>query len=140
MSSIDTGLTIDKMIEFAGVIRDVKPATIRTYQIEATGKNISGSDRADLAQELGEHAGDPQHLPRAGAAGRRPEQQFEDTTTTSTMPHATTTVSSTVDRRHLGAGTAPSAVATPRTGNRRTPRHCRTPRRPRSSPMPNAEC
>ena len=41
---VDTGMTIDKMIEFVGVIRKVTPAGIRTYQIEATGKIISGAD------------------------------------------------------------------------------------------------
>ena len=40
---IDTGMTIDKMIEFVGVVRKVTPSAIRTYQIEATGKNVSGS-------------------------------------------------------------------------------------------------
>ena len=41
---VDTGMTIDKMIEFVGVVRKVTPAAIRTYQIEATGKMISGAD------------------------------------------------------------------------------------------------
>ncbi|MGZ4769952.1 MAG: hypothetical protein ACXVLX_14955, partial [Ilumatobacteraceae bacterium] len=41
---VDTGMTIDKMIEFVGVVRKVTPAAIRTYQIEATGKIISGAD------------------------------------------------------------------------------------------------
>ncbi len=40
---IDTGMTIDKMIEFVGVVRKVTPSAIRTYQIEATAKNVSGS-------------------------------------------------------------------------------------------------
>ena len=40
---IDTGMTIDKMIEFVGVVRKVTPSSIRTYQIEATGKNVSGA-------------------------------------------------------------------------------------------------
>jgi len=41
---VDTGMTIDKMIAFVGVVRKVTPAAIRTYQIEATGKMISGAD------------------------------------------------------------------------------------------------
>ena len=40
---IDTGMTIDKMIEFVGVVRKVTASEIRTYQIEATGKKIGGS-------------------------------------------------------------------------------------------------
>ena len=65
MSSSTRGLTIDKMIQFVGVVERRRTASsIRTYQIEATGKIVGGSRRADLAQELEEHAGDPQHLPR----------------------------------------------------------------------------
>ena len=41
---VDTGMTIAKMIEFAGVISTINPADIRGYQIEATGKIIAGND------------------------------------------------------------------------------------------------
>ena len=91
---VDLGLTIDKMIEFVGVIRDVKAASIRTYQIEATGKIIHRSDvliwhknSENMQAILNIFRG---LAPLAGA----PEQQFEDTTTTSTIPHGTTTVPS----------------------------------------------
>jgi LCP family protein required for cell wall assembly len=89
---IDTGLTIDKMIEFVGVVRDVKAAEIRTYQIEATGKTISGAavlvwhkDSENMQAILNIFRG---LAPLADA----PEQKFEETTTTSTLPHTTTTV------------------------------------------------
>lgn len=39
---IDDNLTIDSIIRFAGVLRDVDPAAIRTYQVESTGRNIGG--------------------------------------------------------------------------------------------------
>jgi LCP family protein required for cell wall assembly len=92
---IDTGMTIDKMIEFVGVVRDVKAAEIRTYQIEATGKTISGNavlvwhkDSENMQAILNIFRG---LAPLADA----PEQRFEDTTTTSSLPHTTTTVKST---------------------------------------------
>jgi polyisoprenyl-teichoic acid--peptidoglycan teichoic acid transferase len=39
---VDSGLTIDKLVEFAGAIGDVTPESVRGYQIEATGENIAG--------------------------------------------------------------------------------------------------
>jgi LCP family protein required for cell wall assembly len=40
---VDSGLTIDRLIEFATAIGDVSPEGVRGYQIEATGTNIAGS-------------------------------------------------------------------------------------------------
>jgi LCP family protein required for cell wall assembly len=104
---VDVGLTIDKMIEFVGVIRDVDAATIRTYQIEATGKTISGAavlvwhkNSENMQAILNIFRG---LAPLADA----PEQQFEDTTTTSTIPHTTTTAKSTT-----ATGTEPTVPAT----------------------------
>jgi LCP family protein required for cell wall assembly len=41
---VDTGLTIDKLIELLGAARNVTPRDIRGYQIEATGRIIAGAD------------------------------------------------------------------------------------------------
>ena len=41
---VDTGLTIDKLIELLGAARNVTPRDIRGYQIKATGRIIAGSD------------------------------------------------------------------------------------------------
>jgi hypothetical protein len=41
---VDTGLTIDKMSELVGVLRDIGPAEIESYQIEAASANIGGND------------------------------------------------------------------------------------------------
>ena len=93
---IDTGMTIDKMIEFVGVIRHVAAAEIRTYQIEATGKTIRGNavlvwhkDSENMQAILNIFRG---LAPLADA----PEQHFEETTTTSTLPRTTTTAKSPV--------------------------------------------
>ena len=37
------GLSLAKLMEFAGVLRDVEPASIPTYQIEADGREIGGA-------------------------------------------------------------------------------------------------
>lgn len=37
----DPGLSLAKLMEFAGVVRDIEPGSIPTYQIEAVGREIS---------------------------------------------------------------------------------------------------
>jgi LCP family protein required for cell wall assembly len=109
----EAGFTVNDMLEFAGVLRDVDPGSIRTYQIEASGMMVSGNSVLDprikgdnmqaiLAIFKGE-------APLAGA----PEQTFEttvttiaDTTTASPTSTATTTAGSTV------ATTVPASTST----------------------------
>ena len=85
----DDGLTITKMLEFFGVLRDFNPGAIHTYQVEATPQNISGN--AVLIPQLkGENMQAILRIfqgiaPLAGA----PEQVFE-TTTTAAAADATT--------------------------------------------------
>lgn len=90
---VDTGMTIDKMIQFVGVVRKVTASAIRTYQVEATGKIVGGADvliwhkgSKNMQAILNIFKG---LAPLASA----PDQQFEDTTTTSTLPHSTTSSS-----------------------------------------------
>ena len=87
---VDQGLTLSKMLEFVGVLRNFEPGGIATYQIEAKGANVGGNSvllpqingdnmQAILAIFKGE-------APLAGA----PVQVFDTTTTAAT----TTTVAS----------------------------------------------
>ncbi len=92
---IDTGLTIDKMIQFVGVVRSVTPSSIRTYQIEATGRNIGGADvliankkSTNMIAILDIFRG---KAPMAAA----PEQIFETTTTQTPVGTAPSTGPST---------------------------------------------
>ena len=39
----ESGFTVDDMLMFAGVMHDVAPSSIRTYQVESTSANVSGS-------------------------------------------------------------------------------------------------
>ncbi len=86
----DRDLTIAKMLEFAGVMSDVDPDSITTYQIEATGRTINGNSvliptiegdnmQAVLALFQGETS-----------LSEAPVQEFDDTTTRPTI--GTTTV------------------------------------------------
>jgi anionic cell wall polymer biosynthesis LytR-Cps2A-Psr (LCP) family protein len=79
----DEGLTsLDALMGFAGVLRDVDPATISTYQIEASRLIVSGNDVLE-PKVKGENMQSILRIfqgidPLAG----RPQQVFETTTTT----------------------------------------------------------
>ena len=110
----EDGFTVDDMLRFAGVLSDVDPAGIRTYQIEASRLIVSGNDvleprikgdnkKAILAIFRGE-------APLAGA----PEQAFETTTTiaatTSTSGGTGTTTATTTPTATTVAGTTTTVV------------------------------
>ncbi|HZX54658.1 MAG TPA: LCP family protein [Ilumatobacteraceae bacterium] len=102
---VDRDLTIDKMIQFVGVVKGVDTADIQTYQIEATGKNVGGSDVL-IWHKNSENMQAILNIFRGAAPlANAPRQVFEDTTTTTTLPHTTTS----------GAAAA-SAPATPPAG------------------------
>jgi LCP family protein required for cell wall assembly len=117
---IDTGLTIDKMIEFVGVVRKVTASGIRTYQIEATGKTVGGAavliwhkNSENMQAILNIFRGT---APLADA----PEQQFEPTPTTPTpttpttsLPRPTTTTKSPVPPGITAVAPSSTATATP---------------------------
>lgn len=91
---VDRDLTVDRMLEFVGVLRDFQPGGIATYQIEAKGAKVGGASVL-LPQIKGDNMQAILRIfkgeaPLAGA----PEQVFE-TTTTSTPPTTTTTRPST---------------------------------------------
>ncbi|HAP74879.1 MAG TPA: hypothetical protein DCR14_02210 [Acidimicrobiaceae bacterium] len=108
----DEGLSsLNAMLEFAGVLKDVDPRAISTYQIEAAGVVISGAAvleprikgenmKAILAIFQGT-------APLAGA----PEQVFETTTVPGETPPATT-VSGTDSGTTVPTTTVPSAATT----------------------------
>jgi LCP family protein required for cell wall assembly len=89
----DPGLTIDKQLEFAGVLKNLDPQTIQTYQIEGVGTVISGAavieprlKGANMQAILAIFKGQAQ-------LATAPEQVFESTTTS--VPRTTTTESTT---------------------------------------------
>lgn len=87
---VDQNLTITRMLEFVGVLRNFEPGGIASYQIQARGANVSGNSvlipeiqgdnmQAILAIFRGE-------APLAGA----PAQVFDTTTTAAPTPSDTT--------------------------------------------------
>lgn len=88
----DSGLlALDEVLSFAGVMRDIDPTHIRTYQIESTSLRVGDNavqkpalKGANMKAILAIFQGD---APLAGA----PVQAFETTTTTSTTIKPTTT-------------------------------------------------
>ena len=96
---IDERLTINDMIQLSNVLRDVDTATLRTYQIEATGKRISNqavlipNKSAENNAILDIFRG---HVPVAGGAAVQPstfaprQDTASATTTTIAAPESNT--------------------------------------------------
>src|SRR3954451_4710038 len=90
----DTGFSINDMLKFAGLLREIPPATIHTYQVQTTGANKSGQsvlipqiDGPNMKAILDIFRGT---APLAGAA-----EQVDDTTTTAATTSSSTAVATT---------------------------------------------
>lgn len=101
----DRELTPARMLEFAGVLNDVDPASILTYQIEASGRTVGGAavlipntDGDNMQAVLSIFRGE---MSLADA----PEQVFEQTTTAPPRGSTTTVVTSTPESTGSGIGT-----------------------------------
>lgn len=104
----DKELTPRKLLEFAGVLKNLDPTTVQTYQIEAVGKMISGN--SVLEARIG---GDNMRAILAIFKGEAqmaaaPEQIFGPPP--SSIP--TTTVAAPTTTTSPSGGTAPTAVTT----------------------------
>lgn len=87
----DRDLTAAKLLEFAGVMNDVDPASILTYQIEATPRTISG-DAVLIPNIDGDNMDAVLALFRGETSlAEAPTQQFEEVTTAA--PRGSTTTS-----------------------------------------------
>ncbi len=94
---VDLGMTIDKMIEFVGVVRKVTPSGIRTYQIEATGKIVSGADVLIWHKDSKNMQAILDIFRGKAPLASAPDQQFETSaanTTTTTVAKTTTSAKS----------------------------------------------
>jgi LCP family protein required for cell wall assembly len=99
----DAGFSIDDMLSFAGLLREIEPAGLNTYQIQAKGAIIGGNDVL-IPQIDGTNMTAILNIFRGKAALAAAPAQVADTTTStppSTEP-ATTTSSSTTTT--VGAG------------------------------------
>lgn len=89
----DRNLTPSKMLEFAGVMNDVQPDSIVTYQIEATARTIGGADVL-IPNTDGQNMQAVLSIFRGETSlADAPEQVFEQTTTA--LPRGATTTETT---------------------------------------------
>lgn len=103
--TIDTELTVNRMLEFAGVLQTLDASEISSYQIESTRRMISGNDvqvpRLDgdnMQAILAVFRGEAQ-------LAEAPEQEFDTTTTSTPRPDAnSTTTTSVVDEAAADTG------------------------------------
>jgi len=103
--TIDSGLTLNRMLEFAGILQALDPETIGSYQIEAARQFVGSADvlvprlnGANMAAILAVFRGE-------ATLADAPEQVFDPTPTTVARPGETTT--------SLEPGTDPSPTIGP---------------------------
>ena len=103
----DTGFSINDMLKLAGLLREIPPATIHTYQVQATGANKSGQsvlipqiDGPNMKAILDIFRGT---APLAGAA-----EQVDDTTTTAATTSSSSAVATTTTGPTAGIVTTSS--------------------------------
>jgi LCP family protein required for cell wall assembly len=107
----DRDLTAARMLEFAGVMNDVDPASILTYQIEASDRNINGAavlvpntDGENMQEILAMFRGET-------SLADAPIQVF-DLTTTAAPRGATTTLAPAGSSEASTTSTAPPVIDT----------------------------
>ena len=108
----DRDLTAARMLEFAGVMNDVDPASILTYQIEATARTINGAavlvpntDGENMQAILAMFRGET-------SLADAPAQVFDETTTAAPRGSTTTLGPGRQRRRRRRASTSTSVPAT----------------------------
>ena len=106
----DRDLTAARMLEFAGVMNDVDPASILTYQIEATDRNVNGAavlvpniDGENMQAILAMFRGET-------SLADAPTQVFDETTTAA--PRGSTTTVAPPGSADASAATSRATVAT----------------------------
>jgi LCP family protein required for cell wall assembly len=88
----DTGLTVNRMLEFANTLRRLDPATITTYRIESSSETLSNGDKVERPR-IGNDNMQAILAVFSGQArlAEAPDQVFQSTTTTPSRDAATTT-------------------------------------------------
>jgi LCP family protein required for cell wall assembly len=103
--TVDSELTLSRMLEFAGVLRSLDSNDIASYQIESTPQRVSGN--AVLVPRI--NGSNMQAILKVfrgeATLAAAPDQEFDSTTSAPQRPGTTTTTTTTVD----GAGTGDAA-------------------------------
>ena len=136
----DRDLTAARMLEFAGVMNDVDPASILTYQIEATDRNINGAavlvpntDGENMQAILAMFRGET-------SLADAPTQVFDQTTTAAPRGSTTTIAACRQFRPEQRRRIAATSTVPRRSRARRRRRQSRSRRRelaPPSGPQEN---
>jgi LCP family protein required for cell wall assembly len=106
----DEGFSIDDMLKFAGLLREIPPSTIHTYQVQASPATKSG--QAVLVPQInGPNMKAILDIFRGTAPLAGATEQVDDTTTTA----ATTTSSSVVATTTTGPTAGPVTASSPTT-------------------------
>ncbi|MGH9134367.1 MAG: LCP family protein [Ilumatobacteraceae bacterium] len=87
--TIDSELTIGRMLEFAGVLRSLDPNAIASYQIESSSQNVSGQS-VQIPRTKGDNMQAILAVFRGEAAlAGAPDQVFASTTSAAPLPTPT---------------------------------------------------
>ena len=113
---VDSKLTLSKMLEFVGVLRDIQPGGIAAYQIEAVGKTINGNSVLE-PRINGDNMQAILRIFRGQAELAEPPAQVFDTTTTTTT---TTIAPATTTTQPGSTGGSSTSVATTTTSTTTT--------------------
>jgi len=104
----DTGLTVNRMLEFANTLRRLDPGEITTYRIESTSETLSNGDKVERPRIAGSNMAAILSVFKGEAMlGEAPDQVFETTTT----GPATTTTTEPDDEAITTGSTLPVIVA-----------------------------
>ncbi len=105
----DAGFSIDSMLSFAGLLREIQPAALKTYQIQAKGAIIGGNDVL-IPQIDGANMTSILNIFRGKATLAAAPDQVADTTT-GVPPTASTTTTSSSTTTTIGAGPVTTTAA-----------------------------
>jgi hypothetical protein len=108
----DEGFSIDDMLKFAGLLREIPPTSIHTYQVQVTGANKGGAavlipqiDGANMKAILDIFRG-------TAALSGAPDQVDDTTTSAGTTAAPTTAVTTTTTGVTSGQVTVPGGSST----------------------------
>jgi LCP family protein required for cell wall assembly len=98
----DTGLTVNRMLEFANTLRRLDPSSITTYRIESASETLANGDKVERPRVAGTNMQAILSVFQGKAMlAEAPDQVFE---TTTTLDPATTTTTTTTTTTALADG------------------------------------
>jgi LCP family protein required for cell wall assembly len=107
----DTGLTVNRMLEFANTLRRLDPSSITTYRIESATETLANGDKVERPRVAGTNMQAILSVFQGDAMlAEAPDQVFETTTTLGSA--TTTTLADDAGDERTTATTGPATVTT----------------------------